>query len=466
MADWPSDKELEEIYRKGSEGHDFQYNEDAWNDMERLLDKRKRRRFFFFMFSVIALGSLTYLMSPLFTSDINKNQNLAETSIESIATTSTIKSVTNATSPKSLITKESTSDNTISSSSQANKNLKKQVIPTQLTTSENNKADGRVSNQKRTNRVTSAGTNTDNLKNSENQTTPDFNFETGRGNGSINNSSSANNNNSIPTNTLVNFAGLKTAEGVNISENSEQLEIRKVTSELNMGLGLLNKIPVIAFPVSLNWSGDSPEFTALTPDKKISSNSFLIGATIGAESSWSPQGEFSSIDMNIGLRGSYYIGNKLGIGIGASYINDIFEAPGMDYNPKQEFWKASGAPGSPMMAHAESSMIELSTGITYAFGGIDNNGISLGANLISNFMLKESYEYLYPNENHNFNSSWTMANSTWLNALDLNASYRIRLSNNWLLESGPYFKVPIEGIGHGNIKLTSFGIRFSLGFSK
>ena len=169
--------------------------------------------------------------------------------------------------------------------------------------------------------------------------------------------------------------------------------------------------------------------------------------------------------MNIGLRTSYYINNKVGVNLGLSYINDVYSAPGSDYNAKEDFWKASGAPGIPTMTLAESSMLELSAGATYAFNGIQNNGLSIGANLNSNFMLNERYEYLYPNESHNFNSAWTMANKTWLNAIDLSTSYRFRLRNKWLLETGPYFKVPLSGIGHGDMKLTSFGIRVHLGIS-
>jgi len=58
-----------------------------------------------------------------------------------------------------------------------------------------------------------------------------------------------------------------------------------------------------------------------------------------------------------------------------------------------------------------------------------------------------------------------MANNTWLNGLDFSTSYRFRLSDMWYIESGPYFKIPLGGIGHGNVKLTSFGIRVAAGFT-
>ena len=44
MAEWPTDKELQEIYRKGSEQHDFDYDPKAWDSMVVMLNKERRRR--------------------------------------------------------------------------------------------------------------------------------------------------------------------------------------------------------------------------------------------------------------------------------------------------------------------------------------------------------------------------------------------------------------------------------------
>ena len=460
MADWPSDKELEEIYRRGSEGHDFQYNEDAWNDMERLLDKRKRRRFFFFMFSVVVLGTLTYVMLPFTNSNTNSNQNLAETSIDINAGSSTdIVSTNNAStdaasSTQSFLIKNPKSDLSSSSLTNEQEIEDKSLNQAKHVSSSAISSNPKISiSQNHPNRLLEQNTSLEKSSSAVELSTPTYN---------LTNDNRLSNSNKLSTN-LVNVEDQEIGKETNTSSKAK---VSSHESEIDFGLGSLIPLSIANFPVALNWEGQTPDLAELSPEKKIVRNTFLMGITLGAESSWTPQGEFSSIDMNVGLKGTYYLGNKTGISIGASYINDIFDAPGTDYTAKQDFWKASGAPGSPMMMHAESSMIELSTGITYAFNDIKNNGISVGAHVISNFMLKESYQYLYPNENHNFNSSWTMANSTWLNSLDLSASYRIRLSDSWLLESGPYFKVPIEGIGHGDIKLTSFGIRFSLGFSK
>jgi len=103
MADWPSDKELEEIYRIGSEGHDFQYTQDAWSEMEHLLDKRKRRKFILMAFSILFLASLTYIAKPYLISD-NSSLNQTEL-VSSHGETSTNISEVSSTNTQNVIVK-------------------------------------------------------------------------------------------------------------------------------------------------------------------------------------------------------------------------------------------------------------------------------------------------------------------------------------------------------------------------
>lgn len=62
----------------------------------------------------------------------------------------------------------------------------------------------------------------------------------------------------------------------------------------------------------------------------------------------------------------------------------------------------------------------------------------------------------------NFSSSWTRSNTTWLNAIQLSPVYRFSNSGRSSVEIGPYFKIPLSGIGHGDIMLSSFGLKGSI----
>ncbi len=456
MADWLSDTDLEEVYRKGSENHDFQYSEAAWNDMERLLDKRKKRRLFFFVLSFILLGGVTYMMSSYFSSssDLNKRQILTETTNGADGkTTDRVIENTDIVAPVTSILESDLNSESLTSN---NNNLSTTLNNTKVIKSNDKARSSRNTSLANNKQSTVRASNIRNVSGSERQIIGSTTLTTKNG----------------LSNSLTNNLSSRSEDVIesvieHSLDNSTELASAKLASELSFGLIPLGGRSFSAFPVLLDWSGQIPELAALNAtEEKIATNTFIVGLTLGTETTWTPTGEFSSIDYNIGLRTSFYLGNKLGINVGASYLTDVFEAPGMDYKSSQDFWKVSGAPGAPITTQAKSSMIELSTGISYAFNGVHNKGVTVGANVISNFMIKEDYEYLYPNENDNFNSSWIMANNTWLNAVDLNASYRFKLGDDWLLESGPYFKVPLNGIGHGNMKLSTFGIRVSVGFTK
>jgi len=117
--------------------------------------------------------------------------------------------------------------------------------------------------------------------------------------------------------------------------NKEKL----LSSKFLAGIHPIGSLQLSKLPISLIWEGDTPEIAAslgqaTTP--KI--NTFVIAGILGTESSRTPQGQRSNIDYNLGLRASYFVGNKIGINVGGSFINDGFSAPGEDYRSPKDFW--------------------------------------------------------------------------------------------------------------------------------
>jgi hypothetical protein len=113
-----------------------------------------------------------------------------------------------------------------------------------------------------------------------------------------------------------------------------------------------------------------------------------IAAILGAESSWTPSGEFSSIDYSIGLGINARLGKNLGFSIGASYIRDLYIANRGDYKAEQDFWRQ---PEEPNYTSADCKMLEINIGLSYYFNGWERKGIGLHLGMLSNFMLNEQY---------------------------------------------------------------------------
>jgi hypothetical protein len=81
-------------------------------------------------------------------------------------------------------------------------------------------------------------------------------------------------------------------------------------------------------------------------------------------------------------------------------------------------------------------------------------------------MKRETYDYYYkdPPSQTIENKSWTFnnANKHFFTILNLSAGYQRKLNRSLSLTAEPYIKIPLDGIGFGNLKLNSAGIAITL----
>ena len=79
-------------------------------------------------------------------------------------------------------------------------------------------------------------------------------------------------------------------------------------------------------------------------------------------------------------------------------------------------------------------------------------------------MLQEQYEYNFADFN-----SWTGTfngeSQTLLSNIELSTTYKFNLGG-YFIDGGPYIKIPTNGVGHGNVKLRSFGFRVGVSLVK
>jgi len=192
---------------------------------------------------------------------------------------------------------------------------------------------------------------------------------------------------------------------------------------------------------------------------------FFINANAGVETSQTPMGELSDTDFSLGIKAGYLVNSKLVITAGVNYINECYLADGNDYNPPKDFWKSTEG-RAPEAVLAICDMIDLSIGATYHFTDVQKNGLVANANINSNFMLREEYNYMFSESADNWTGVFEGENRTLLSNIELGTSYKINTGKDIFLDAGPYFKVPISGIGHGDIKLSSFGLRLGISLLK
>ncbi len=438
MADWPSDKELEDIYRKGSERHDFQYSEKAWNDMETLLDDKKRKRRLFFLLFTIGILAIGYISLPLFSNlTIKKTSTIHDRNENSIS-----KQNTSEQNNTKVISAPVSSGTFNSSITKENVEIESSKIQGQIV------ANSGVSQSK-------------NIINPKSLTSSKTNQAT------LNSSSKARSDNSVINQKLSEpaiYRDLKISQDPSLNSIDKSIEAITQKSTASTTFTPLEQLEII--DIKKLASGDILSFNipllseSIVSDNLYKNSKFSYMALLGLESSWTPNGEYSRIDYNIGLKAGYAISKRFTLNIGAYYLQDSYIAEKGDYKPGNTFWKSQE---TPEFTAANCNMIELTTGISYALRQTEKSQLSLSVDLLSNFMLKEKYSYHFANEANNFESSWTTANRTFLNGLSISTNYRLNLTDKWHIEAGPYLKVPLEGIGHGHIMLSSIGLRVGIG---
>ena len=89
------------------------------------------------------------------------------------------------------------------------------------------------------------------------------------------------------------------------------------------------------------------------------------------------------------------------------------------------------------------------------------------AGISSYFMQKETYDYYYSYRNSDsihFRRELFGDNNHLFSVVDFSIGYEHRLSRHFSIQGEPYFKLPLKGVGEGNVQLYSAGFMLGLKF--
>jgi len=240
------------------------------------------------------------------------------------------------------------------------------------------------------------------------------------------------------------------------------------TGEVEEDNPLISKLPALGIaPLDLERINYEADMTFEKRSEKLEEKGpkILIGANAGIELAQSPLGGLSDTDYSIGLRFGYIASSKLVINAGVNYISECYQAEGDDYIPPVGFW-ASTEGVAPEEILALCDMIDVSLGASYHFSDVQSNGLSAHINLLSNFMLREEYDYRFAESSDDFTGLFTGENQTLLSQIELSTTYKLRTGGGYFIDAGPYLKLPLNGVGHGNVRLTSIGFRLGVSLVK
>jgi hypothetical protein len=172
------------------------------------------------------------------------------------------------------------------------------------------------------------------------------------------------------------------------------------------------------------------------------------------------------------------VGSKMGkvrpvYGLGLSYtlnrftIRSGFYATRKIYTADPKDYKPTIPPASANLYQIDANckIYEIPVSVAWNFAKKKNHSWFGAAGLSSYLMKQEDYDYIYKYPGGppvSYRWSVTNENKHIFSVLSLSAGYTRKLGKTFSFSAEPYVKVPLTGVGLGNVKLNSGGVLFTI----
>jgi len=454
---------LEDRFVYLSENQEFDYQKTEWTKLESRLDQDESRNKYFLVLlflGVVSIAALGFVMLGSSTSSTsNDNPIDSEQVVQNTLGAVVTPDLTSDQAARSFTIKDGLRELAPNSgeSLTTSNNVKKDRVSTgQLTTPTTTKA--KVLSEYKANSLSNTSDGSSNSKNAMPIDVRDDSINSDKEQGEA------------PVVTIETPTIGSGGEISNRTEVSSPANAQKelfMPSEAESGIYSLAKLPVNILPLDVNEESYVLDRIHLDNSlvEKIQRPKFYVNLSAGVELASTPLGELSDTDFNFGLKLGYVASSKLVLTAGVNYINECYMADGDDYTAPTGFWSATEGV-APESILAVCDMIDFSIGASYHFTDVQSRGLAAHINLGSNFMVREEYNYMFSESADNWTGVFDGESSSILSNVELSTTYKLDLGRDFIIDAGPYLKIPASGIGHGNVRLSSFGFRVGVSIIK
>jgi hypothetical protein len=164
---------------------------------------------------------------------------------------------------------------------------------------------------------------------------------------------------------------------------------------------------------------------------------------------------------NIGAIAGYQFNKHWSVITGAIYTRKNYHLKGSDYHPPKH---SMASYLNIQSVQGYCNMWEVPLLARYTFNQGRTNSYFISSGISSYFMKQQKYTYDYITNAVSYDTS-AAYNNTYnhvFSILHLSAGIEKKLGKHTGLLIEPYAKIPLGGVGYGNIRLSSFGINFSI----
>jgi Outer membrane protein beta-barrel domain len=259
------------------------------------------------------------------------------------------------------------------------------------------------------------------------------------------------------------------------SKETETVVANKSDNASSSVTGSLHKAEVAAVPVALSTQHETTAISNKTdktePSKKTSQDSSLTKKKMNTSSKQSRGfyvGLFAGPDVStVKFQSVNNLGFSVGALIGYRFNNRLSVETGLIWDKKYyysngEYYKKNGASLPPTTTlNGSCSMFEIPVDIRIDFATKKNHGFFAKTGLSSYLMTSENYTFndpAYPSVQWKNDS---LQNNIF-SILQISGGYERAISDKTKIRVEPYVKIPLQGIGKGDMPIASFGIYFGI----
>ena len=242
----------------------------------------------------------------------------------------------------------------------------------------------------------------------------------------------------------------KDAADVSTAAEHDRLALEKKANALAQSKDPLEKITATEIARSVQKNME----TALAPR-----NTLILSAMAAPDISTAKPSKSSKISSNLGMLATYAFSPKFSLTSGAIYAKKYYNSAGTA--PQDNPYAAA----QDWEVDADCNVLDIPLNVNYKLLNKKRLSVSVNTGLSSYFMLKEKYEFITgaPGAGQQVSTLEVQNQNKHLFGIaNVSVSFDHRINESFSVGVQPFAKLPLTGIGNGNVDLKSVGVSFSL----
>lgn len=205
-------------------------------------------------------------------------------------------------------------------------------------------------------------------------------------------------------------------------------------------------------------AGKSPDRSVI---KSKTKERFYLAIAAGPSFSSVKQQSIPKSGYSLGMLLGYNVNKNIDIETGVLFVKKYFKADGSEFNSTI----VKLPEGTSIISlDGAANITQVPLNVTYHFNSTKSSNFFASANLITNVIHSESYNYkLTGNENFDeLTRSYKRGSDNLFSNLSLGVGFRENLGKDWKMSIEPYYQLPLSGIGLGDLRIQTFGINLKI----